>query len=126
MICCNSSTGEMFSFTKFISVIILSYMPDYSFVDYSCILIHMMNEIGVTRIFQRVETLRRANRLTQTTLGQVLGVSQATMSKKLRGEIPFSACEVQSCARHFRVSTDYLYGLTDDPAPVLNGEVVCQ
>lgn len=55
------------------------------------------------------------------------------MSKKLRGEIPFSACEVQSCARHFRVSTDYLYGLTDylygltdDPAPVLNGEVVCQ
>ena len=37
------------------------------------------------------------------------------MSGYLTGKVRLPAWLVQACAEYFQVSTDYLYGLTDDP-----------
>lgn len=43
-------------------------------------------------------------------LGALLGITQASVSRKLNGQIPFSAEEIFECAEKFNVSTEYLYG----------------
>lgn len=50
------------------------------------------------------------HRVSQTTLGQVLGFSQPQMSARLRGRIPFDVNEVGIIARHFGVSPATLLG----------------
>lgn len=69
----------------------------------------------------RIDNLRRLYRISQETLGSLLGVSQSAISKKLAGSLVFTAGEVQECARFFQVSTDFLYGLTDDPGQTDTG-----
>ena len=56
-------------------------------------------------IAAKINTLRKEANLTQVNFGkEVIHVSQATASKKLNGQIPFSVAE------RFNVSTEYLYG----------------
>lgn len=55
--------------------------------------------------------------MSQAEFGIFLGVSQGTASKKLNGYIPFSADEIFECAARFNVSTEYLYGRINVPAP---------
>lgn len=60
---------------------------------------------------QKINALRKGANLTQENFGkEVIHVSQATASKKLNGQIPFSAEEIFECAERFNVSTEYLYG----------------
>lgn len=63
--------------------------------------------------------------MTQLDFGkQIIHVSQATASKKLNGQIPFSAEEIFECAERFNVSTEYLYERelreTEKPANTVN------
>lgn len=65
-------------------------------------------------IAAKINALRKEANLTQVNFGkEVIHVSQATASKKLNGQIPFSVEEIFNCAERFNVSTEYLYGLTD-------------
>jgi len=60
---------------------------------------------------RRINDLRKGANMTQLDFGkQIIHVSQATASKKLNGQIPFSAEEIFECAERFNVSTEYLYG----------------
>lgn len=62
-------------------------------------------------IAAKINTLRKEANLTQVNFGkEVIHVSQATASKKLNGQIPFSVEEIFECAERFNVSTEYLYG----------------
>lgn len=62
-------------------------------------------------IAAKINTLRKEANLTQVNFGkEIIHVSQATASKKLNGQIPFSVEEIFECAERFNVSTEYLYG----------------
>ncbi|WP_270291077.1 helix-turn-helix domain-containing protein [Bifidobacterium adolescentis] len=62
-------------------------------------------------IAAKINTLRKEANLTQVNFGnEVIHVSQATASKKLNGQIPFSVEEIFECAERFNVSIEYLYG----------------
>lgn len=61
----------------------------------------------------RIEFLRRERHMSQAEFGRLLGITQATASRKLNGQIPFSTDEVLRCAIVFGVSTEALYGRED-------------
>ena len=65
---------------------------------------------------ERARELRKAAGLSQAELGKVLGLTQkavSTMESGLRGT---TIEKLVLLAEYFHVSTDYLLGLTDDPA----------
>lgn len=51
-----------------------------------------------------VNAMRHITRCTQAALGNVIGVSQTVMSKKLRGEVSISFAELLLLADYFQVS----------------------
>lgn len=58
----------------------------------------------------KIDGLRKEQHVSQMELGALLGITQASVSRKLNGQIPFSAEEIFECAEKFNVSTEYLYG----------------
>lgn len=58
----------------------------------------------------KIDMLRKEYHLSQMELGVLLGITQASVSRKLNGQTPFSAEEIFECAERFNVSTEYLYG----------------
>lgn len=62
---------------------------------------------------ERIDELRKQSHMSQTEFGRLLGITQATASRKLNGQIPFSTDEVLQCAIVFGVSTETLYGRED-------------
>ena len=72
----------------------------------------------MTTDFNRIITLLRKEKgVTQKQAAEELGVSQALLSHYEKGirEIPVWA--VIKLAGLYKTSTDYILGLTDDPAP---------
>lgn len=49
-------------------------------------------------IGERIHSLMWKHRLTQVTLAPALGITQSTLSKKLRGTVPWTAAEVHAAA----------------------------
>ena len=68
---------------------------------------------------RRIKDLIEDRDATQKELAQKFGVTEATMSGYLKGKYRIPAWLVLETARYFQVSTDYLYGLSDDPRPPL-------
>lgn len=65
---------------------------------------------------ERIDELRKQCGMTQESYGvEVLHCSQGTASAKLKG-YGLKAEDILQSAIAFGVSTDYLYGLTDEPA----------
>ena len=60
--------------------------------------------------------LRKAAGLSQAELGKVLGLSQKAISTLESGQRGTTIEKLVLLAEYFRVSTDYLLGITDDPA----------
>lgn len=65
-------------------------------------------EIG-RRVFHRMWDMK----ITQTQMGQRIGVGQSTLSKKLRGERPWFSHELRDAASMLGVSVGYLFGEND-------------
>lgn len=63
----------------------------------------------------RIRDLIEDRDMTQRKIAKVLGITESTMSGYLTGKVRLPAWLVQACAEYFQVSTDYLYGLTNDP-----------
>lgn len=55
------------------------------------------------------------HRISQTALGSALGLSQAAVWRRLRGEVPFDVAELEIVARTLSVPLATLVGL--EPAP---------
>ena len=68
---------------------------------------------------KRIKDLIEDCDLTQKKLAKQLGITESTMSGYMTGRVRMPAWMIEKCARYFEVSTDYLYGMTDVPQPVL-------
>ncbi len=65
---------------------------------------------------QRVKELRKSRRLSQKELGEVLGLTHKSISTIESGFRGTTIEKLILLAKFFEVSTDYLLGLSDDPA----------
>lgn len=63
-----------------------------------------------TVLSRNINRLREAAGMSQALFGEQFGMSQSTASRKLHGQIPFSAAEIAECADYFGVSVNELYG----------------
>ena len=63
----------------------------------------------------RIRDLIEDRDTTQKKVAKALGITESTMSGYMTGKVRLPAWLVQMCAEYFQVSSDYLYGLTDDP-----------
>lgn len=63
----------------------------------------------------RVKELRKQKRLSQTELGEVLGLTHKSISTIESGVRGTTIEKLILLAKFFKVSTDYLLGLKDEP-----------
>ena len=66
---------------------------------------------------QRLRELRKKKRETQDDLALVLDVGKSHVSEMERGNRTTTAEKIALICEHYRVSADYLLGLSDDPDP---------
>lgn len=66
---------------------------------------------------QRISELRKASGETQAVLANQLGIKKNQVSEIERGNRTTSAERIALICEHYKVSADYLLGLTDDPEP---------
>ena len=91
----------------------------------SAILANMSTAISATperqdmdaQIGRRVFHLMWDRKITQTEMGRALGVQQAALSKKLRGERPWYSSEVVAAAHRLNTTVAYLFGEAEGPHP---------
>ena len=70
-----------------------------------------------TNLFgQRIYELRKQKQLNQKQLGEAVGLSHKAISTIESGTRGTTIDRLVLLARFFHVSTDYLLGITDDPA----------
>ena len=62
---------------------------------------------------ERLKELRLDNKLSTTTLGNILGVHHSTVSRWENGEVQPTILHLYNIAKYFKVSSDYLLGLED-------------
>ena len=67
-------------------------------------------------LHERVRELRAQARLKQSELGEALGLSDKSISAMEGGYCKTTVDKLVLLAEYFHVSTDYLLGITDDPA----------
>lgn len=60
------------------------------------------------KYYQRLKNLRVDNDLTQEQMGEIIGVSQRTISHYESGKREPGITEIARYARYFNVSTDYI------------------
>ncbi len=64
---------------------------------------------------QRVQEIRKPNHETQKDLGEAIGMSSNNVSEMENGKKTTVSEKIVKICRHYRVSADYLLGLSDDP-----------
>ena len=67
--------------------------------------------------FKRLEDLRIDHDLTQKQVGAILTCDRIVYGRYERGEREIPAWALIKLAAHYKVSVDYILGLTDDPKP---------
>ena len=65
----------------------------------------------------RIKELRRKNKETQDDLAKLLDVGKSHISEMERGNRTTTAEKIALICEHYKVSADYLLGLSDDPTP---------
>ena len=68
-------------------------------------------------MYQRLRNLREDRDLNQTEVAKLLHVSQTTYSRYESGALDIPSAALITLAGFYRVSVDYLLGLTNDPTP---------
>ena len=66
---------------------------------------------------QRLKAIRKENKETQDDLALVLDVGKSHISEMERGNRTTTAEKIALICQHYRVSADFLLGLSDDPKP---------
>ena len=66
---------------------------------------------------QRLYEMRKKNHETQTDLGTVLGIAKSRVSEIESGKNTTTAEKIALICEHYKISADYLLGLSDDPEP---------
>ena len=68
-------------------------------------------------MYQRLRDLREDHDKTQKDIASMLNISQTTYSRYESGALDIPSATIIRLARFYHVSTDYLFGLTDDDRP---------
>ncbi|SFP47431.1 transcriptional regulator, XRE family [Oscillibacter sp. PC13] len=68
-------------------------------------------------MYRRLRDLREDRDLNQQAVAAVLHVSQATYSRYESGALDIPSAALIALAQFYGTSTDYLLGLTSNPAP---------
>lgn len=68
------------------------------------------SDSSIVKSGRRVATLLASNGMSQAELAQSLGQSNASISRKIRGELKFSSTDYLTMADLFHVSVDVLMG----------------
>ena len=66
---------------------------------------------------KRLVEIRKLNHETQSDLGEAIGVAKSRVSEMENGKQTTTAEKIALICEHYKVSSDYLLGLSDDPAP---------
>ena len=66
---------------------------------------------------QRLKAIRKEKKETQDDLALILDVGKSHISEMERGNRATTAEKIALICEHYRVSADYLLGLSDDPNP---------
>ena len=69
------------------------------------------------RLAQELNSLRGRYRMSQAQLGNVIGVTQSQMSKRLKGVVPFTLDEIEALAAFFGMAPLELLGYAEAPRP---------
>nr|WP_274619184.1 helix-turn-helix domain-containing protein [Bifidobacterium amazonense] len=64
------------------------------------------------------------NYVSYAALARIMRLSKSSVTGKLNGDINWTLPDIRRIASHFRVSSDWLLGLSDDPVPSMAKEVV--
>lgn len=75
-------------------------------------------EAGEHYNFERIVELRKDRGLTQSSIAEMLSMSQRNYSHIEIGDYDISGYEIRILADLFGTNTDYLLGRTDDPRPL--------
>lgn len=73
--------------------------------------------IIINYYYKRLKDLREDNDLTQTKIAKVLGIRQEYYSKYELGKIEIPVHHLIQIAKFYKVSTDYILGLTNKSEP---------
>ena len=65
---------------------------------------------------KRLLEIRKSHGETQTALGKAIGVAKSRVSEMETGKQTTTAEKIALICEHYKVSSDYLLGLSDDPA----------
>lgn len=71
----------------------------------------------VMNMYSRIRDLREDSDLTQKQIAELLNTNQSNYSKTERGVKALSLEEAIKLAQFYKVSLDYLVGLTDEKTP---------
>ena len=75
-------------------------------------------------MYQRLRDLREDHDKTQKDIASMLNISQTTYSRYESGALDIPSATIIRLARFYHVSTDYLFGLTDEDRPYPRGSMV--
>lgn len=92
---------------------LVEWVPD----DADLILINKCKSVDKKLFGTRLRELRKQKNISQTTLGNLLGVTATQISDMEMGESATSMARLHELCQYFSVSADYFMGLTDDPTP---------
>jgi len=65
---------------------------------------------------QRLFEARKQNNETQEQLGNAIGLAKSRISELEKGKLTTTAEKIVLICEHYKISSDYLLGLSDDPA----------
>lgn len=66
---------------------------------------------------KRLKNLREDNDLKQKEIAEILGTTQSYYAQYENGKRPLPVIHLITLAQYYRVSADYILGLTKDPKP---------
>ena len=66
---------------------------------------------------QRIMEVRKQNHETQTDLANVIQSGKSHISEMEKGKMTTTIEKLALICEHYKVSADYLMGLSDDPSP---------
>lgn len=66
-------------------------------------------------LYYKIETIKRNKKLTQEQVGCILGCKKQQYMRYEKGQNEMKLYHLITLAKFYKVSTDYLLGLTDNP-----------
>lgn len=83
-----------------------------------------MNRVSAAdRVAEEVRAMAARRRYSQTRVAQVLGCSQAAVSRLFRGEVPFDVVELDALAREWDVPITVFLGVPGGPTGQMSAKL---